>query len=273
MAWVVNCRLDRDIVQGHFEFGDLRAKEAHSVWRKPMVANHDTGCTLARLRAWQVRQLRRSSILVTILCVELLALTLLYLGYGVFQSLGITSGAGAVYVIFPSLLGLVLLIAPGVRTTIQTLAMRMRDRRTYHFSLKSLLLAVLLIAIACAWYGHRVRRVRAEQRMLEGKWRLVSVEGQPITFPEGTPAVCEFEFASGMYAVDPTQNPKWLDIHAEGETSRAIYRWEGTRLHVMGVSPGVQRPTSFDASDLAVKPGAKITLPSAAEYFLERLPK
>lgn len=273
---VVDCRIDGAAVQGRFEFGDLRAKEAHRVWRKPMVANHDTECTLARLRAWQARQLRRSSILVTILCVELLALTLLYLGYGAFQSLGIASCAGAAYLILPSLLGLVLLSVRGVCTAFRTLAMRIRDRRTYHFSLKSLLLAVLLIAIASAWYGHRLRGVRAEQRMLEGKWRAVNAAGDSVsTLPTGKDIITEFDFASGKHTLDPTQNPKWWDIHTQRGTSHAIYRWEGTRLHVMQVPPGVQRPTSFscDWRDLAIKPGAKVWWPYTTEYFLERLPK
>ncbi len=188
-----------------------------------MLANHETENTLAGLRRWQVRRARRLSIMVTLLCVEWIALTLLYLGYGAFESLGIAAGAGAVYLAFPSLLAAVVLTISGVRTVIQALAMRIRDRRTYQFSLRSLLLAVLLISIACAWYGQRVRRVRTEWRMLEGKWRLVSAEGKPVILPTGAPIVVEF--ARGDFTVDPARNPKWLDIHSAGGTSHAIYRW------------------------------------------------
>ena len=149
--------------------------------------------------------------------------------------------------------------------------MRTRDKRTYQFSLRGLLLAVLLISIACAWYGQRVRRVRTERRMLEGKWWEVSAEGKPVILPTGKPIIVEF--ARGQYTVDPTHNPKRLDFHSPGGTSHAIYRWEATRLRVMQASPGLERPSSFDQAivDIAHEPGTKIRTFSLNTYLLERL--
>lgn len=151
---------------------------------------------------------------------------------------------------------------------IRLIAMKMRDRQTYQFSLRSLLIAVLLISIVCAWYGHRIRRVREESRILEGKWQVMR-EGKPDMLGDKPHIV---EFSPGNYSVDPTQNPKWLDFHTARGTEHAIYRWEGPRLFVMHMSAGMQRPTSFDQEHFLVEPGAKVTISGTSKYHLERLP-
>jgi hypothetical protein len=213
------------------------------------------------------------TILLTILCVEGIATALVYLGCGVSSSLGIAVGAGIAYLALPILRALAVRAAAGIRKTARAVGIRLRDKRTYQFSLRALLLAVFLFSIPCAWYGHRIGRVRAERDLLDGKWRRVSEEGVLLVLPTGEPRIVEF--AGDGYSVDPNHEPRWLDFHAPGGTSHAIYRWEGARLRVMQVSPGVRRPTSFDQEtvDLRVEPGANLTQFGVSTYLLERLPE
>ncbi len=214
------------------------------------------------LRWWQARRLGRLQLLLTVLCVELSALTLLYFGYGTFPSLGIALGAGALYLSFPALVALSSLIVSRFRAAMRTLTGSIVDRRAYRFSLRSLLVMVLCFCIASAWYGYRHQRVRAEQDLLEGEWYAISTEGTPYSRGTGKPIIVEFNFVSGGDAIDPTQNPKWWDIRTQYGTSQAIYRWEGTRLHVIQAPEGVPRPTSFDVRE---RDGG------STEYFLERV--
>ena len=229
-----------------------------------MSAGPDSESTLDRLRCWQSRRLRRMSLLLTVLCVELLSLTLLNAGKGMFPSLGIALGAGVVYLSLPTILALGSLIVCRLHAAIRELAVSMVDRHTYRFSVRTLLLTVLVICIACTWYGYRRQRVRVEQSLLEGEWYVVSTDGIPYTLGPGKPMIVEFDFASGADAVDPTQNPKWWDIRTQRGTSHAIYQWEGARLHVIQVPEGLQRPTSFDVRQRDSQ---------STEYFLERLQK
>jgi hypothetical protein len=204
------------------------------------------------------------SLLLTVLCAELLALAQLYAGYGMFPSLSIALSAGVVYLSLPTILALGSLIVCRLHAAIRALAVSMVDRHTYRFSVRTLLVMVLVICIACAWYGDRRQRVRAEQSLLEGEWYAVSTDGVPYTGGTGKPIIVEFNFVSGGDAVDPTQNPKWWDIRTQRGTSHAIYQWEGTRLHVIQVPEGLQRPTSFDVRQRDSQ---------STEYFLERLHK
>lgn len=229
-----------------------------------MSSSPDSESTLDRLRWWQARRLERMQLLLTVLCVELFALTLLYFGYGTFPSLGIPLSAGALYLCFPALLALGSLIACRLRAAMRTLTGNMADRRAYRFSLRSLLAMVLFFCIASAWYGYRHQRVRAEQDRLKGEWYAISTEGTPYTLGTGKPMIVEFTFVSGGDAIDPTQNPKWWDIRTQRGTSQAIYRWEGTRLHVIQAPEGVPRPTSFDVRQRDA---------GSTEYFLERVQK
>ena len=203
-------------------------------------------------------------LLLTVLCVELFALTLLHFGYGTLPSLGIPLGAGALYLSFPPLLALGSLIVSRLRAAMRALTGSIADRRAYRFSLRSLLVMVLFFCIASAWYGYRHQRVRAEQDRLEGEWYAISTEGTPYTLGTGKPIIVEFNFVSGGDAIDPTQNPKWWDIRTQRGTSQAIYRWEGTKLHVIQAPEGVPRPTSFDVRHRDA---------GSTEYFLERLLK
>lgn len=227
-----------------------------------MSPSPDSESAPDRVCWWQTRRLRRLPLLLTVLWVELLALTLLHFGYGVFPSFGIALGSGALYLSFPTLVTLGSLIACRLRAVMRTLTASIADRRAYRFSLRSLLVMVLCVCIASAWYGYRHQRVLAEQKLLEGGWYAISTEGTPYTLGTGKPLVFEFTFASGGDVIDPAQNPKWWDIRTQRGTSHAIYRWEGARLHVIQAPEGAPRPISFNVRE---RDGG------STEYFLERV--
>jgi hypothetical protein len=138
-------------------------------------------------------------------------------------------------------------------------------KRVGRFRLRTLLFAILLIAIACAWYGHQLRMVHNEQRLLHGAWQALNPQGIPLTY-RGKPIVVEF--VPGNFVVDPLHAPGWLDFVTPRGTSLAIYRWEGKRLRVMQRSAGTNRPSSFENAG----PSGKAGVSSATTYLLERLP-
>ncbi len=105
---------------------------------------------------------------------------------------------------------------------------------------------------------------------MDGKWQEVQPDGSPVVLPSGKPLI--MEFASDGYTVDPAQDPKWLDFKIAGGISHAIYRWEGSRLHVVQTSAGAKRPVSFDQAGIEAEQGTKVRQISRTDFFLERLP-
>jgi uncharacterized protein (TIGR03067 family) len=116
---------------------------------------------------------------------------------------------------------------------------------------------------------------RREQATLEGDWSMVSVEadgakmsdqqvaGLSLTFKAGnftsrnkgdtTKFGDQSSKRNGTYTVDPTKNPKVLDIvHAEGpergKTWSLIYALDGNTLKICGATEaGKERPANFDS--------------------------
>ena len=140
----------------------------------------------------------------------------------------------------------------------------------WQFSLRTLLIVVLLVAVWSAWYGYRLRRVEIEQHLIEGKWRIVGLKGE-VAILNSEPFVVEYK--PGNYSVDPFQEPRWLDSHTPRGTRHGIYEWVGDRLHYMWIDPGMQRPTSFDQTDFQVEPGFNVTGFGYGTYYLERIPE
>ena len=49
----------------------------------------------------------------------------------------------------------------------------------------------------------------------------------------------------GTYELEPTSDPKTIDVVTELDTSKGIYRLEGDSLRICGVPNGAERPTEF----------------------------
>jgi hypothetical protein len=205
----------------------------------------------------------RLKLAITIFCVELVAVALLWAGYGVTLSLGVAIGGGVAVLIWPWLVRSVRRTAGKLRSVAIAVGSRVLDRRNNQFGIRSLLLAALLIALVCAWFGYRERQITLERRRLDGRWEMVGANGKPYVLSGGKPIIVEF--ARESYAVDPFQEPKWLDFYGPQGTSEAIYRWEDDEIVVMQVSAGYERPNSFDFQSLKLKRKAAAALPGGAK--------
>ena len=136
------------------------------------------------------------------------------------------------------------------------------NARTWRFRVSTLLLAMPLIAVPCAWYSHRIHLVQSERSSLDGTWRLLDQDGSPASIG-GKPIL--FELGPGTYQVDPRRQPKWIDFHVQGTStvSKAIYFLDGSRLHVCQGASTLSgttgdRPTTFDGG-------------AVSRYVLERI--
>jgi uncharacterized protein (TIGR03067 family) len=133
-----------------------------------------------------------------------------------------------------------------------------------------LALGCLAFAVSVAAAQPADEAVRREHQRLEGTWRVVSaeVQGTPIppkeyrdlklTFKDGkfTARRGEEEPQEGAYTIDPTKNPREIDITrgkgtAPGEKQLAIYHPTGNLLKICSCVSGTERPTSFDTRDHA----------------------
>jgi len=205
---------------------------------------------------------RRLKGAITIFCVELVAVALLWTGIGVTLTLGLAIGGGIVVLAWPWLVKTAARFAVWLRSITAAVGSRILDRRSYRFGIRSLLLAVLLIAIVLAWLGYQERQIVVERRRLDGRWQIVSAGGKPLIAPDGKPLIVELSRES--YTVNPLQEPKWLDFHGPQGTSEAIYRWEGDEIVVMEVSGGFEHPNSFDLKSSKLKPTSVATVSGGA---------
>jgi RNA polymerase sigma factor (sigma-70 family) len=66
-------------------------------------------------------------------------------------------------------------------------------------------------------------------------------------------------FRQATYTIDPTRNPKWMDLMSQGDIPahqcQAIYRIEGDQLTLCHTRPGGERPTRFES-----QPGSGVIL-------------
>jgi hypothetical protein len=204
----------------------------------------------------------------TILVAQLLAAVLLTASLSVPVALGV---AVAVTFLF---FGRRLIWRSSLWTLAQTrriakeVAMRALDRRTYRFGMRSLLLAMLIVAVLSAWFGYRYRAVNLERRLLHGKWVRFNRDDKPMIMPDGTPYT--FDFSESSYTIDPLSEPKRIEFHTARGTSHAVYRWEGRDLVITQVSAGGGRPVAVGQID--IEPGtARGREVSIATFRLRRL--
>jgi uncharacterized protein (TIGR03067 family) len=95
---------------------------------------------------------------------------------------------------------------------------------------------------------------------LQGTWLLTALERDGTAVPKaqlekvhlkitfkGNQVTFEYSDHSelGTYQVEPTANPKTIDVVTELDTSKGIYRLEGDSLTICGVPNGEERPTEF----------------------------
>jgi hypothetical protein len=199
------------------------------------------------------RQRKRLEAALTVIVAQLLAVVLLLAGNSVTLALGVATAAGTLFLTRRLLWKAGLWIADKVRSLALFLYGRLLDRRTYRFGMRSLLLAILIIALLSAWFGYRYRAVSLEKHLLHGRWLMFNRDDKPMIKPDGTPYI--FDFSEASYAVDPLSEPKRIDFHTPQGVSHAIYRWEGDDIVITQVSPGGGRPVDFHSSDMIREPG------------------
>ncbi|MGO9113430.1 MAG: hypothetical protein ACLP9L_29720 [Thermoguttaceae bacterium] len=151
----------------------------------------------------------------------------------------------------------------------------LQRRQTWQFSLRTLLLFVFVVACLCSWYSCRQYRIREERALLSGKWRMIHENGTPVILSNGQPL--ETDWSDKTPTVNPFHEPKWVDFRLPGNgLSKGIYRLEGDRLRLSECGPGVERPRSFDDSELRIEPGRSYppgtVLQGPSQSLWERVP-
>ena len=219
----------------------------------------------------QARQLRFMSVAVTLLCAELVAIFLLKLHVAVSTALALPFSAALAFLTWPLSLAFAWAVARVSLDAARRCVRKLGDRRLYRYSLRQLLLFVLVIAFICAWYGHRLQRVHQEEQLLYGSWHLVHEDGTPVLI-NGSDAVIKFDHRS--YSVDPFHDPKWITFYdPNGTTEKGIYTFENGKLRLMQSSSGMQRPTSFEQETfLPLVPGSAPGVYGMSNVLLERVP-
>jgi uncharacterized protein (TIGR03067 family) len=112
--------------------------------------------------------------------------------------------------------------------------------------------------------------VKEEKKQLKGAWKLVSVteDGKPVLSKtlKKRKAIAIFRgkhmlgwmdnqlVNDSVYKVDPSQNPKAIDItdtrgKYRGKKQHGIYEIEGNTLKISYCRPGKKRPAEFDTKD------------------------
>ncbi len=195
-----------------------------------------------------------------VLLAELLTFVLLKLGLGVASSLEIVVGLCAVVLTRSWLIRSVRRSWAFSGFFLRLAGQCVKDRRSWQFSLRTLLVAVLVVACLCSWYANRLRKICTERDFLAGPWQVINDDGTPVVLPDGTGIVVRFDDASTtLYS---HREPKWVDFHTLGrkQPPRAIYRMEGKRIRV-SEAVGKDRPTSFE------------NICDQTVFLLERMPK
>lgn len=216
--------------------------------------------------------IRRSWLLnvgLIIIAFELMAFLLLKIGMDEVVSLGV-SVSGAVIVIFRQ--HIILFgrsIFNGSRKLARAIEQRAMDRRTWQFSLRTLLIVFVIVALLCGWYRYRLNNLYREQALIYGKWRMVDEAGKPVIYND---AEIVITFDTNNCTIYPTHTPKWMDIYGQWGRSKCIYCFEGEKLRISQSSPGLQRPDSFSFNKIpSPEPGVLISQGSKTVYLLDRI--
>jgi hypothetical protein len=214
------------------------------------------------------RPSKRLEAALTIIVAQLLAVALLFARYSVALSLSVAAAAATVFLTRRLLWnGGLWLVAKVHRIAVATTT-RLLNRRTYRFGIRSLLVAIFIIALVSAWFGYRYRAVSLERHLLHGQWLMFNRDDRPLIKPEGTPYT--YDFSEVSYTIDPFTEPKRIYFHTPQGTSHAVYRWEGNDVVITQVSPGGGRPVAVHSSE--IEPGtARVGEVSIGTYRLRRL--
>lgn len=135
------------------------------------------------------------------------------------------------------------------------------------------LLAVLALSFLLAADQPAAKEARQELEKLQGTWRFVSLEIDGQALPEGALKDAKivikgdaFDSSSfgivytGTVKVDPTQNPKTIDLAfnagpEKGNTTLGIYELDGDTLRLCLALNKKERPKEFSS-----KPGSGLAL-------------
>ena len=113
-------------------------------------------------------------------------------------------------------------------------------RRWFQFSLKTLLLAVVVMAAALSWYGYRLRILEKERIGLAGTWYGAVDSVTVATFDIDKDGIDLLMPSNGVGRIN-FQMPG-----PHGGLSLGIYRCDGEKMTVAQAEPGQPRPTSFE---------------------------
>jgi hypothetical protein len=116
----------------------------------------------------------------------------------------------------------------------------MPKRRWFQFSLKTLLLAVVVMAAALSWYGYRLRIIEKERIRLAGPWYAEVDSVTVATFDADKDGIDLLMPSNGIGRI----NFQMRGPH--GGLSLGIYRCDGEKMTVAQAKPGQPRPTSFE---------------------------
>ena len=119
-------------------------------------------------------------------------------------------------------------------------------RRWFRYSLRTLFVLVTIMAVASAWYAHRLRTIELEREKLTGVWFVDNggvVDFSADKLDVGMPS-------DGIGQIDFHMNlPLRLPDGTTTNLSRAIYRFNGEQLQVAQPNPGDPRPKDFEKGD------------------------
>jgi uncharacterized protein (TIGR03067 family) len=126
-------------------------------------------------------------------------------------------------------------------------------------------LCLLLSPLAAHAFQTAEERVKREEEKLSGTWEVVRVEadgqalppkqfrGLKMTFKAGkfTAQMGQGEKQEGTYKIDPTKNPKRIDISRKngppaGRDQFAVYSLAGNTLKVCSGGSAKERPDGFE---------------------------
>jgi len=106
------------------------------------------------------------------------------------------------------------------------------------------------------WIGYGVI---SENLRLQGKWRVLRLDGSKILQDDGT---FEITLSWSNSLANPFTDPKSLNVNRKvgggfgTQTYKCIYQWEGNRIRFAEATPGVRRPQSFDPNqEVVFEPG------------------